>query len=165
MIAGRFTFGDSRFDKIDHYFHTSAGHPVNQNQCLSLLYLGYEILYEYYEQMAAFGGSIGQFFDMTYTNRLRDPEFAGISATLAAQIQEFHHVRMNNYEGSLSWFDLSARMWATGPYTLGSQWLTWRHEGFITMFDFIAVSFHNLITASTILIQTNSVADQIQMRT
>ena len=137
MINGSFEFGETRFDYVDQYFHLSNGSPLNQTHCNLLEMLSGAILMN--RQMATFGGSIGEFFDMKYFNALMSPQFADVPWTLAVKMRDLMHNRMNNYMGSQTWYTISARLLALSEFATGSQWLTWRDQGFATVFDFITV--------------------------
>lgn len=119
----------------------SDGQPANQNHSTELTNLSRHILAESFEQMAQFDGSVGDFYFTNYMRSLRRKEFGNIPMRSVTQMESFHHTRINNYFASLDWYDVSARLLGLKPHTKGSQWVTWRDQGFRTMFDFISVRF------------------------
>lgn len=145
FVDGRFDFGDSHFDSVEHYWHLSNGQFANQGQCTNLSTLARHILTESFDIMANYSGSLGDFYVQKFMQGLRRKEFFDVPFGMAMQMEIFHHTRINNYFASLDWYDVSARLLATKPHTGGSQWVTWRDEGFRTMFDFISVRFAAII--------------------
>ncbi len=139
MIGENFTFGDSTFENATYVFSQSDGSIENQTQIGILANLSETIMSVVYDQDPTYFGTFGSFFVSNYWRELRST-YIDIPWSLALKVQEFFHTYTNNYFGTKSWFDISIEVYSTHGYTLGSQWVTWRNEGFSTVFDFISVS-------------------------
>lgn len=135
-----FQFGDTGFDDTDEDFLLSNGVRANQKQCLKLGSLSDLILERSYPEMENFNGSLGDFFTTKYRQGLRGAKLSAIPAALANQMLDYCHKETNSLFASPTWFDISARLNALSDSANGSQYLTWRTQGFQTAFDFITVS-------------------------
>lgn len=141
MIGTNFTFGDSSFENATSYFSQSNGDPENQAHVALLANLSESISSVVYDQEPKYLGTFGSFFIANYWRELRSDIYNAIPWSLALKVQNFFHTYTNNYFGTNSWFDISIEVYSTHGYTLGSQWVTWRNEGFSTVFEFLSVSF------------------------
>ncbi|XP_037045061.1 protein anon-37Cs-like [Bradysia coprophila] len=136
MIGTNFTFGDSTFENATYYFSQSNGVPENQNQINQLALLSEEIMDVVYDPN--YFGTFGSFFVNRYWAQLRATAYNSIPWRLCLQVQNFFHTYINNYFGTESWFDISIEVYSTHNDTTGSQWVTWRNEGFSTVFEFLS---------------------------
>lgn len=141
MIGENFTFGDSSFENAIYYFSRSDGVPENQAQISALANLSETIMSVVYDQDPTYMGTFGSFFVSNYWRELRSAAYNAIPWNLALKVQNYFHTYTNNYFGTESWFDISIAVYSTHDYTLGSQWVTWRNEGFTTVFEFLSVRF------------------------
>jgi spermine oxidase len=140
MINGSFQFGDTGFESAGRYWHQSNGQLVDQSRCESLSNLCDEILNNSFEQMFASRDSIGRFFERKYLHALgTNKNFSDMPFSLANKIKNFYHWQTNNYFSSENWDEISTSLLAGLGYADGNQWLTWRDQGFVTVFDFITV--------------------------
>lgn len=139
MIDGNFLFGDTGFHGAASYFHRSDGFPLNQEQCANLSSLTWQVMGNY-QDMANFPGSYGDFFAIEYLRQLRmNPKFKNTPWGLALMMRHYAHTGVNSYFASENWYQISARLAALTDGTEGNQWLTWKDEGFVTVFDFLSV--------------------------
>lgn len=139
MIGTNFTFGDSTFENATYYFSQSNGLPANQAQIGELASLSEEIMDVVYDP--TYFGTFGSFFVSRYWSQLRELAYKSIPWSLCLQVQNFYHTYINNYFGTESWYDISIEVYSTHGETTGSQWVTWRNEGFSTVFEFLSVRF------------------------
>lgn len=150
MIDGNFIFGDSSFENATDDFRRTDGVPENQSEIGQLAALAETIMSEVYDQDPTYLGTFGSFFVSRYWTELRSAAYNAIPWSLAFMVQNFFHTYTNNYFGTESWFDISIAVYSTHNYTLGSQWVTWRNEGFTTVFEFLSVrNFHSFINLYT----------------
>lgn len=141
MIDGNFDFGDSSFKNATEYFWQSNGTLVNQNETSVLSIMSHTLMTDVYLQDPIYLGTFGSYFTSNYLRKIRTAAYNAIPWDLALQVQQFFHTYMNNYFGTNSWFDISIAAYASQNDTTGSQWVTWRDQGFATVFDFISVRF------------------------
>lgn len=138
MIDGNFDFGDDSFENATDSFWLSNGAAVNRIQLAGLVNLSRRIGSNVYDPN--YYGTYGSYFLSNYLSELGTPEYAIIPWNLAVQVQKFFHSRINTYYGSKSWFDISIAVYATEGSTSGNQYVTWKDQGFVNVFDFISVS-------------------------
>lgn len=148
MIGTNFTFGDSTWENGTDLFLQSNGAYANQTQISQLVNLSESITSVVYDQDPTYLGTFGSFFVSNYWEKLRSDAYNTIPWSLAMKVQHFFHTYTNNYFGTNSWFDISIPIYSAKGYMLGSQWVTWRNEGFQTVFEFLSVS----LWSSTILL-------------
>ncbi|KAJ6642458.1 Polyamine oxidase 1 [Pseudolycoriella hygida] len=138
MIGANFSFGDSSFENTTYHFWQSDGTSENQAQIGQLVELSQGIMSAVYSQEPSYLGTFGSFFVANYWRELRSTIYNAIPWSLALKVQNFFHVSTNNYFGTNSWFDISIEVYSTHGSTTGSQWVTWRNEGFHTVFEFLS---------------------------
>lgn len=148
LVSKHFKFGSTGFDDTYELFLSSSGQIPNQKQCLRLRSLGETIMESSYDDMEKFNGSLGDFFTSKYRQALTGKKHADIPAELSNQMLDFLHKDTNAEFASPTWFDISARLNAQSDSASGKQDLTWKTQGFQTVFDFITVrtftTFHHL---------------------
>lgn len=143
LVQKHFKFGDTGFDDTDVIFLMSNGTRANKKQCLKLINLSDMIMEHSYTEMEMYNGSLGDFFTTKYQKGLQNAKFSSIPPELANQMLEFNHKETNSFFASPTWFDISARQNALSDSASGNQYLTWKTQGFKTIFDYITVSeFH-----------------------
>lgn len=138
LINGGFDFGDTGIDLTPSIFQNSDGTPADQKQCARLNKLSEEILVDYKGQ-SRFKGSLGDFFTQEYRKDLKAAKYNDISLDLSNQILDFYEKEINIWNGSHTWFDISAWGNTISGVNDGNQYLTWRDKGYITVFDFLTV--------------------------
>jgi hypothetical protein len=73
------------------------------------------------------------------------PSYRHIDVATQDFIKEEIHKETNGYNGASSWFDISAKLNSLTEFADGDQYLTWKRQGFITLFDFVTVSLRSSI--------------------
>jgi spermine oxidase len=142
-----FDFGDLFVGDIEREFLLMNGKLPNENQCERISQIYEKIMDQSSLRMQQFNGSIGEFFTSEYQKVLSSENNLDLSANLTGQLLDYFQRETNLDHGSPSWFDISAGHSARSEKPLGKQAMTWKTEGFKTVFDFISVSkrlFYNL---------------------
>lgn len=139
LARGYFEFGDTGVCTTFPTFLLSEGLPANQSQVLPLTKLAEKIMNSFAEQ-SQFSGSLGEFFITRFIAGLKAPEFAEADAGLSQQVLDYYEKEVNIWNGSRSWFDVSARGNTVSKANDGNQFMTWRDVGYRTVFDFLTVS-------------------------
>lgn len=136
LASGYFKFGDTGVCSTFPTFLHSEGIPANQSQVVALTKLAEKILSSYSEQ-SQFSGSLGEFFITRFIAGLKAFEF---DEGLSQQILDYYEKEINVWNGSSTWFDVSARGNSISKANDGNQFMTWRDMGYRTVFDFLTVS-------------------------
>ena len=76
-----------------------------------------------------------------YNEALKTLEYSDVNSALARQIIDRIEKEKNASFASESWFNISAKTSALYTGCQGNQYLTWKDKGYITVFDYITVSF------------------------
>lgn len=137
LVHDHFEFGSLNSESQPFDYITSEGQKASQEQCTNLDILLEKLL----EQSVSEGRneSIGAIIEREYeksVNLLPEDE-----KTVARQMLASFRNQMNGYFASESWFDVSA--FYSKIYSQeceGDELLTWKTQGFKTVFDFITVS-------------------------
>lgn len=140
LAKDHFKFGDSGFDERDEIFLTSNGKPANEKFCQRLSALSEIILEKSYSEMEKFNSCLGHFFTTKWKHNMKSSNFSDIPAEIAHQMLDYNHKETNCFFASPTWFDISARLNALSDSAKGKQYLTWKTQGFKTVFDYITVS-------------------------
>ncbi|KAL7036438.1 hypothetical protein ACKWTF_008810 [Chironomus riparius] len=132
---GTYKFGVTGFDDKLPLFLQSDAIPVNQYKCENFAFLALENLFSNYKEMSKFNGSIGEFLIMKFKNSsyYNIPE----DQELGDQMIDFYHKEMNIWNGSETWFDLSAQLHCVSGFNEGLQYLTWKRDGYIEFFKYL----------------------------
>jgi spermine oxidase len=144
LVNRYFSFGDTGFDNTDEIYYLSTGKPAVQKQCLKLAGLTRTIMEESFAEMEKFNRSLGEFFTVKYRHGLKDVKYNTIPAELAEQMLDYSHKDWIADFASPTLFDISAKLNAQSESTTGNQYLTWKTQGFKTVFDFITVRIIDL---------------------
>lgn len=139
LVRDKFELGSTGVDLTFPTFLLSEGKPANQSQVLPLTKLAEKIMTSYSEQ-SRFSGSLGEYFIARFGTGLKSPEFAEIVPSLSQQVLDYYEKEINIWNGSRSWFDVSARGNTISSNNDGNQFMTWRDRGYKTVFDFLTVS-------------------------
>lgn len=140
LVQKYYKFGDTGFDDTDEIFLLSNGKRANQKECLKLSHLSNMIMEHSFTEMEIYNGSLGDFFTTKYQKGVQTAKLSSIPPELANQMLEFNHKETNSFFASPTWFDISARQNALSDSASGNQYLTWKTQGFKTVFDYITVS-------------------------
>lgn len=135
-----FDFGDLYVGDIEREFILMNGKSPNKDHCERISEFYEEIMDKSSSAMKKFNGSLGEFFAADYKKILSKEENLDVSAELSGQLLDYFQRETNLDHGSSSWFDVSAGWTARSEAPLGKQAMTWKTEGFKTVFDFISVS-------------------------
>lgn len=138
MVHEHFNFGVLEVYEKEMDYVLSNGQYANQRNCtqLHLLLLG---LYEQAEKTVK-NESLGTFIEREFQKALELPEYENIEKTTADQLLAAFQKQMISFYASESWHDISVFYSQYGQECEGSQLLTWKKQGFKTVFDFITVS-------------------------
>lgn len=126
-------------------FFYSNGSLVNQEDSFKLLELSSSIVEEF-DEMRAFNGSFGEFFNEKYSKALNLPDYSEVDMQLAELIKENMQTQQNAHFASKSWFDVSSKLYADLQNAAGDQSLSWKDKGFITVVDYITVKKSKLLS-------------------
>jgi spermine oxidase len=137
LMRDHFPFGDTGVEHTEPLFMTFGGKPVNQEQCKHLLKMSEEIL-EDYEEMKKFNGTLGDFVTQKYWKKVQFDQFT--PKDLPAQMIDLMQKEVNVWNGTTSWFDISAKLNANSDVNTGNQYLTWLDKGYSTVLDYLVVS-------------------------
>lgn len=132
-----FQFGDTGIEHIDPLFLGFDGKPVNQEQCKVLKSFTDDILKSYAE-MKIFDGSLGDFVIQKFWKKWEFDTFS--PEDLPSQILDLMQKEVNVWNGSASWFDISAKLNAYSDVNTGNQYLTWLDQGYVTFLDYLTVN-------------------------
>lgn len=134
---GTYKFGVTGFDDKLPLFLQSDAITVNQYKCEDFAFLALENLFSNYEEMSRFNGSIGDFFIRKFKNSslYNIPE----NQVLGDQMIDFYEKEMNIWNGSETWFDLSAQLHCVSGFNEGLQYLTWKRDGYKEFFKYLTV--------------------------
>jgi spermine oxidase len=144
LVNRYFSFGDTGFDNTDEIYYLSTGKPAVQKQCLKLAALGEKIMEESFVEMEKFNGSLGEFFTVKYRQGINTTKYNTTTTELANQMLDYSHKATVADFASPTWFDISSKLNAQSGSTTGNQYLTWKTQGFKTVFDFITVRIIDL---------------------
>lgn len=109
LANNHFEFGDNDIRNDNMHCYRSDGTFVEQKQYEKVMDLSESIVFDY-ENMVKFNGSLGEFFETNYRNRIRDKEFEDVDQELSDQVIELTEKRMNSLYASDSWYDLSSQL-------------------------------------------------------
>lgn len=143
IVNGSYQYGVTGFDdKLPLYLQSNSKVP-NQRQCEDFSYIALEILFSSYAEMEQFPGSIGEFLNLKFKNS----SFynAPGSREVGDQIIDYYEKEMNIWNGSETWFDLSAQLHCKSGFNEGLQYLTWKRDGFKQFFKYLTVKIANFI--------------------
>lgn len=141
MIEGNFKYGSSNFDELDLKYLSSTGNSANIiKKDLDTLGEVAEKLSHSYNAMRKFNGSVGDFMTSQYKKLTADSKYSKISDESKQQVLDFVQKGTLATEAASSWFDVSAKLSAMSMEAEGDEYITWRTEGFKTVFDFISVN-------------------------
>ena len=140
LVHDHFDFGNTGSDHADSLYLAFNGMKLEQEKCMRLYEAGHEVLSEYGE-MAKSTKSLGAFFISKFKELLKSSRYSDIQGNLPNQFINLFERDMNVWNGSESWFDLSARLNTISGVNEGTQVQTWRDRGYKTVFDFITVSW------------------------
>lgn len=148
MIDGKFSFGSStKFEELDLSYLSSSGNLADiSTKDLNVLLNLLEKITSAYKTMRFYDGSFGDFVITEYRKKMNEPKYATISEETKQQALDFAEKATLATEAAPSWLDVSAKLTASGGEAEGDQYLTWRTEGFRTVFDFITVSCSRYFT-------------------
>ena len=134
---GTYKFGVTGFDDRLPLFLQSDALPVNQYKCENFAFLALENLFSNYKEMSKYNGSIGDFLIMKFKNSsyYNIPE----DKVLGDEMIDFYHKEMNIWNGSETWFELSAQLHCVSGFNEGLQYLTWKRDGYIEFFKYLTV--------------------------
>lgn len=139
LVHDKFELGDTGIESTLPTFLLSEGKPANQSEIKALTKLAEKIMTSYSEQ-SRFSGSLGEYFIARYLVGLNEPEFAEVVPSLSQQVLDYYEKEINIWNGSRSWFDVSARGNTISNTNDGNQFKTWRDKGYEKVFDFLTVS-------------------------
>lgn len=141
MIEGNFKYGSSNFDELDLKYLSSTGNSADIiKKDLDTLGEVAEKLSHSYNAMRKFNGSVGDFMTSQYKKLTADSKYSKISDEAKQQVLDFVQKGTLATEAASSWFDVSAKLSAMSMEAEGDEYITWRTEGFKTVFDFISVN-------------------------
>ncbi|XP_037035275.1 spermine oxidase-like isoform X2 [Bradysia coprophila] len=134
LVKDHFEFGDIGIGSNTTHAYTSDGQLVDLSKYVKLMDLS-ETITSDYENMAKFNGSLGEFFDINFPNRVK--ELGDIDEELVEQIKDLSQRQMNSLYSSESWFDISSLLSGDENGAGGNQQLTWKEHGSKIVFDFL----------------------------
>lgn len=137
MVHDHFEFGSLNLTGRKFDYFTSKGQEADKEKCTEYDWLLEDISAR--SILDVKNESVGEIIEREYkksTDLLSEGE-----KILASQVLKAFHNQMNGYYASESWYDISA--YHTNLYSQeceGNQLLTWKTQGFKTVFDFITVN-------------------------
>lgn len=137
LMHKHFGFGDTGVEHTPPLFLGFGGKPVDQDQCRYLKDICESIL-ESYEDMTQFKGTLGDFVIQRFWRKLEFLDFN--PPDLPSQMLDLMQKEVNVWNGTSSWFDISAKLNAISDVNTGNQYLTWKTSGYSTVFDYLLVS-------------------------
>jgi len=139
LVSPHFSFGSTPIDLHFPIFLLSNGTTPQQTDFQIIYSLGNRVMNEVYD-IRLTRQSVGDLFLRHFDEALADPLYRHIDNETKDFIKEQIYKETNGYYGTSTWFDLSARLNYFVEFADGDQYLTWKRQGFITLFDFITVS-------------------------
>lgn len=144
LVSPHYKFGSSKFEERDSIFRTSSKSESEsdtfQEEAGELFELASDIIFDSYDKLAKFNGSLGDFVIANYKNAIEDSKYSKISDELVNLMLEFSQKFVNTFWASPSWFEISPKLDARATETGGDQDLTWKTDGYKTVFEFLNVS-------------------------
>ena len=134
---GTYKFGVTGFDDKLPLFLQSNAVPVDQYKCENFAFLALETLFSNYKEMSKFDGSIGDFLIGKFKNS-SIYKFPG-DQDLGDELIDYYEKEMNVWNGSETWFDLSAKLHCISGFNEGLQYLTWKRDGYKEFFKYLTV--------------------------
>jgi len=135
MVHEQFEFGGSN-ELVSDYI-LSSGESANHEICSKLDALLARL---YQKSWGLKNDSIGSIVQREYEKALNTPEYADIDKSLARSMLFRNRNHVSLCYSADSWTNISDAYYKYGQKCDGNQMLTWKTEGFKTVFDFISVS-------------------------
>jgi spermine oxidase len=146
-----FEFGDTGTETVDPEYMSFGGKPASKEQVLHLIEIIEEILSSFEEQ-SKFNGTLGDFVIQKFWPKVQSSTFD--PPDLPSQVLDLMHKEMNEWNGTETWFDMSAKLNTISDVNTGNQVMTWKDKGFSTIFDYLVVrvftSFKNCFMNPTL---------------
>jgi hypothetical protein len=103
-----------------------------------------------YTEMGKFNGSLGEFLNVKCQQGVKALTYSTIPAELKNQMLDYTHKDWIADFASPTLFNVSAKLNAQSESTTGNQYLTWKTQGYKTVFDFITVRIFDLNSLKSI---------------
>lgn len=154
MIGANFPFGSSQFANRDSICVISNGqnNATFQSQALKLTALTDKIIFNSYTAQSTYLKSMGDFFTEQYQKQTTvvSSTYSTMPIELRNMVLDLAPKYVNAFWSSKSWLQISPKLDQQSDEATGDQDLTWGTSGYKTVFDFINVSFKNIINEHTL---------------
>lgn len=137
MVHDHYSFGSLGAEAKSLVFALSNGQEANHENCSQLLALLDSLFESSLEGIR--NESLGTFMTREYQKALETPKYSQIDKVLSDQMLVVCHKRMKSFYATESWFDISLYYNMFCQECEGDTLLTWKTDGFKTVFDFITV--------------------------
>lgn len=138
MVHEHFDFGSLKVFEKPLVYSLSDGQSPDQETCSKLVKLLSETFENALEKMTR-NESVGTFVSREYQKALETSEYADIDKVLSDQMLGVYHKQINSFYASKSWFDISIYYNMFAQECEGNSLLSWKDQGYKTVFDFITV--------------------------
>lgn len=140
MCNTHFDFGTTEGFKPENMIALkSNGETVDEEKFFKLLELLDKLMDET-EDIKSYE-SVGKYFEEKYFDALKNPEFDDIDESLRKMFLSYWHRYINAFFSSNNWYDVSGKFYHLTKICDGDQFLTWKRQGYKTVFDFITVRY------------------------
>lgn len=142
FIGDNFKYGSSRYGTVEMNWLSSSdkNFKLNETEINAVWKMGWSIIDNEDGEMSKFNGNIEEYFDKFYNEQLKDEKYAHVSSETSEVIRDLIKKAVMGLYAANSCSEISSRFTAKFMgETSGDNYLTWRTEGYKTVFDFISV--------------------------
>ena len=139
MTRNNFDFGTTPFEEMYSTFLLTNGTKPDQKDIRKIVDVAYKIIDDI-DELEDPQGTIGELFIKKFDKALKSSKLKNIEPSVIELMKENIQRNYNGYMATSSWFDVSAKKNSQESKASGNQYLTWKKQGFKTIFDFLTVS-------------------------
>ena len=139
MTRNYFDFGTTPFEEMYSTFLLTNGTKSEQKDIRKIVDVAYKIIDDI-DDLDDPQGSIGDIFNKKFDKALKTSKLRNIEPSIIKLMKENIQTNYNGYSATSSWFEISAKQNSEQGKASGNQYLTWKKQGFKTVFDFLTVS-------------------------
>lgn len=136
-MKNHFKFGDTMILPENQFFLSSSD-EVDKVKCDRLQSLGEEIMFNV-EELEKSSETYGGYFTRKYSAALETPEYEDIEKHLSDKMLRFMQTEFNSLYSTSNWNQVPARLVADSTFVEGSQFMSWKKEGYVTLLDYLIV--------------------------
>lgn len=140
LMKDHFEFGETGVALENQEFYASNGEKADKAKIGKLQQLGEELFMDAGELKNS-DEMYGDYFTRRYSDAMKLPKYADIDQILSKQMLIHHHKEFNLIYATTHWNDIPAKLVAEAVFVDGSQSMTWKKFGYITLLEFLLVYF------------------------